>query len=138
MLAVLGRRAVPTLRTVRPVVVHSRPNVQVSRMHISASSMLVEAPQVMTQNIVAQLNGLYESFLEKMNWLAAPREEAAEAAEEENTASWLSSILLARGTYKPHFKKRKRTVGFLARLATPSGRKVLLRRQAKGRKRMAA
>ncbi len=41
-------------------------------------------------------------------------------------------------TYQPHKMKRQRKFGYLSRLSTPGGRKILQRRKNKGRAQLAA
>ena len=47
-------------------------------------------------------------------------------------------LLKTKRTYQPHYGKRRRKHGFLARVRTVGGRKVLQRRRAKGRQKLSA
>jgi large subunit ribosomal protein L34 len=62
----------------------------------------------------------------------------AEGIAEGGAAVADDAIMWVKRTYQPNFLRRKRKHGFLKRLKTTAGRKVLKKRERKGRWRLAA
>jgi len=47
-------------------------------------------------------------------------------------------VVFMKQTFQPHNRRRKRTIGFLSRSRSHSGRKILKNRRARGRRKLAA
>lgn len=43
---------------------------------------------------------------------------------------------MPKRTFQPNIRRRKKTIGFLVRMRTPGGRRVIKRRRRKGRHRL--
>ncbi len=54
-----------------------------------------------------------------------------------NSQKAVNEVFKVKRTYQPSVIRRKRTHGFLSRMATPGGRAIINRRRRKGRKRLA-
>lgn len=116
------------------------PGIQ-TLLPMAAVQALAASPTVVQQSFT----NLVVDTLRRVLAPASARGEPASASQGEakgiaegGAAAAGDAIMWVKRTYQPNFLRRKRKHGFLKRLKTTAGRKVLKKRERKGRWRLAA